>query len=192
MGGRDDGLTVTYTLREGLQWSDGEPLTAEDIAYTINRSRDEEWINHSARRCNLEAKALDERTVEIVTSVPDPKLPTMDVYIVPKHIYETVRPRTSRRTTGSTASAPDRTPSSDGPGESWTMVDNPNWYGREPAIDRIVFRIFENPARWPRPCSGRDRRRPRHPAGDRSRTSRRRRATSRSSGQPGRLHRAGA
>ena len=32
----EDGLTYTYTLREGLLWSDGEPLTAEDIAWTIN------------------------------------------------------------------------------------------------------------------------------------------------------------
>ncbi len=40
--GSEDGLTWTYTLREGLEWSDGEPLTAEDVAYTINRSRDEE------------------------------------------------------------------------------------------------------------------------------------------------------
>jgi peptide/nickel transport system substrate-binding protein len=44
----NDGLTYTYTLREGLEWSDGTPLTAEDIAYTINRSRDEEWPNHLA------------------------------------------------------------------------------------------------------------------------------------------------
>ncbi|MEZ5226537.1 MAG: ABC transporter substrate-binding protein [Acidimicrobiales bacterium] len=35
----DDGQTVTYHLREGLVWSDGEPLTADDVAYTINRSR---------------------------------------------------------------------------------------------------------------------------------------------------------
>ena len=52
----DDGLTVTYTFREGLQWSDGEPLTAEDVAYTINRSRDEEWINHVSTTANLEAR----------------------------------------------------------------------------------------------------------------------------------------
>ena len=44
----DDGLTYTYTLREGSTWSDGEPLTAEDIAWTINTSRDQEWINHFA------------------------------------------------------------------------------------------------------------------------------------------------
>ena len=27
----DDGLTYTYHLREGLKWSDGQPLTAEDV-----------------------------------------------------------------------------------------------------------------------------------------------------------------
>ena len=53
----DDGLTVTYKLREGLKWSDGQPLTADDVVYTINRSRDEEWINHVSTTANLDAKA---------------------------------------------------------------------------------------------------------------------------------------
>ena len=44
----EDGKTWTYTLREGLEWSDGTPLTAEDVAYTINRSRDEEWLNYTS------------------------------------------------------------------------------------------------------------------------------------------------
>ncbi|HET8569851.1 MAG TPA: ABC transporter substrate-binding protein [Candidatus Limnocylindria bacterium] len=30
-----DGLTVTYTLRDGLKWSDGEPFTMEDYKYTV-------------------------------------------------------------------------------------------------------------------------------------------------------------
>ncbi|MGD1942768.1 MAG: ABC transporter substrate-binding protein [Leptolyngbyaceae cyanobacterium] len=30
----EDGLTYTYTLREGLQWSDGEPLTSDDVVFT--------------------------------------------------------------------------------------------------------------------------------------------------------------
>ena len=46
--GSDDGLTWTYKLRPNLKWSDGKPLTAEDIAWTVNTSREEEWLNHSA------------------------------------------------------------------------------------------------------------------------------------------------
>jgi len=34
----DDGLTYTFTLREGLKWSDGKPLTANDFAYSWNRA----------------------------------------------------------------------------------------------------------------------------------------------------------
>lgn len=30
----EDGKTFTFTLREGLQWSDGEPLTADDVVFT--------------------------------------------------------------------------------------------------------------------------------------------------------------
>ena len=33
----DDGLTYVFKLREGLQWSDGTPLTAEDFAYSFRR-----------------------------------------------------------------------------------------------------------------------------------------------------------
>ncbi len=82
------GKTYTYTLRDGLEWSDGTPLTAEDVAYTINRAREEEWLNYTSTVANLTAKAIDDRTVEITSSVTDPKLPTMDVYILPKHIWE--------------------------------------------------------------------------------------------------------
>ena len=34
----DDGLTWTFNIREGVTWSDGEPLTAADIAFTYNLS----------------------------------------------------------------------------------------------------------------------------------------------------------
>src|SRR5215210_5737429 len=83
--GSKDGKTWTYKLRDGLKWSDGKPLTSEDIAWNVNTSREEEWLNHSAVTANLTATAPDPQTVVIKSSVPDPKLPTMDMYILPKH-----------------------------------------------------------------------------------------------------------
>ncbi len=141
----NDGLTYTYTLREGLLWSDGEPITADDIAYTINRSRDEEWYNHLSTVENLDAVAIDERTIEITSSVPDPKLPTMDVYIVPKHIYEPVSfdDLESYEAIDGVASGPYAL-SEWRSGQDWTMVRNPNYYGRDNGIDRIVYRVFSN------------------------------------------------
>ena len=141
----DDGLTYTYTLRDGLKWSDGQPITADDVAYTINRSRDEEWVNHVSTTANLDAKALDDKTVEITSSVPDPKLPVMDVYIVPKHIWEKLD-----ATQASEYEALDGVAS--GPfkvaevkkGEFVRMERNPNWHGKKPAMDEVIFRIFSN------------------------------------------------
>ena len=36
----DDGLSLTFTLREGVQWSDGEAFTADDVAYTFSILKD--------------------------------------------------------------------------------------------------------------------------------------------------------
>ena len=78
--------------------------------------------------------------------MPDPKLPTMDVYIVPKHIWEDAgTPTTSPPTTRSTASG-------SGPftlkerkaSQEWTMVANPNYWKGEPAVDQVVFRVFSD------------------------------------------------
>ncbi len=142
----DGGLSYTYRLRAGLTWSDGEPLTADDIAYTINTSRDQGWLNHSATTANLDATVIDEVTVKITSSVPDPKLPIMDVYIVPKHVWETLTPDevTTYDALDGVGSGP-FTLTEWKSGQSWTMKANPNYWGGAPAIDQIVFRVFTNP-----------------------------------------------
>ena len=38
----DDGLTYTFKLRDGLKWSDGKEITAEDFVYSWNRAIDPE------------------------------------------------------------------------------------------------------------------------------------------------------
>ena len=190
----DDGLTYTYTLREGLEWSDGEPLTAEDIAYTINRSRDEEWLNHSATVANLEATAVDDRTVEIISSVPDPKLPTMDVYIVPEHIYEEISAEdiTTYDALDGVGSGP-YTLEEWQPGQSWTMVANPSWYGWEDdPVDRPhrLPRVRQRRGDGRGAAGERDRRRP-QPAGRVVRRARGRGRHRHRRRPAGRLHRDG-
>jgi peptide/nickel transport system substrate-binding protein len=141
----NNGLTWTYKLRPNLKWSDGQALTADDIAYSINRSRDEEWINHISTTTNLDAKATDPTTLVITTKVPDPKLPTMDIYPVPKHTYEKID-------ANKLADYPAQNDPASGPfmvkevkkGEFVRMVRNPNWYGPKPAMDEVVFRIFDS------------------------------------------------
>ena len=94
----EPGLSYTYTLREGLLWSDGEPITAEDIAWNINTSRDQEWSNYISTVTNLTAEVVDDRTVTVTSSVPDPRLPAVEIYVLPKHVWEAqASPETGNR-----------------------------------------------------------------------------------------------
>ncbi len=141
----DSGRVWTYTLREGLEWSDGTPITAEEVAYTINRSREEEWLNHYSTVQNLTAEATDERTLVVTSSVDDPKLPGLSVYIVPKHVYEEIE-----------ASEIGKYAALDGvsagpfslkewkKGQFWRMEANDSYWRGRVAIDEVVFRVFRN------------------------------------------------
>jgi peptide/nickel transport system substrate-binding protein len=144
--GSKDKRTWTYKLRPGLKWSDGKPLTSEDIAWTVNTSRKEEWLNHSATTANLTATAPDPTTVVLKSSVDDPKLPTMDVYILPKHIWGKMSAAERRKYEGE-----------DGVGSGPFVLEkfekgqfarfnaNPHYYKGKPAVDKVVLRKFNNP-----------------------------------------------
>jgi peptide/nickel transport system substrate-binding protein len=144
--GSEDGRTWTYKMRPGAKWSDGKPLTSEDVAWTINTSRDEEWLNHSSVTQNLTAEAPDPETLVVKSSVPDPKLPTLDVYILPKHIWGKM-----------SAEERGKYDALDGVGSGPFTLDqfekgqfarfkaNPNFHGGRPAVDNVVLRKFNNP-----------------------------------------------
>jgi peptide/nickel transport system substrate-binding protein len=140
-----DKRTWTYKLRPNLKWSDGQPLTSDDVAYTINRARREEWLNYSQTVANITAKAPDPQTVVLHSSVADPKLPVMDVYILPKHIWSKYDKTAIGKYAGTdgVGSGPytlDRVQK----GQFWTLKANPNYWKGRPRVDRVVFRKFNN------------------------------------------------
>ncbi len=74
-GGVSEDLTsITWRLKEGLLWSDGTPVTAEDAVFTANYCMDDAM--GCAFRANFDevasVEALDERTVKITFAVPKP------------------------------------------------------------------------------------------------------------------------
>ena len=65
-----DGLTYLFRLREGVRWSDGEPLTADDFAFTWMRMRELETRTAFLMEDVETAEALDDRTLEITLREP--------------------------------------------------------------------------------------------------------------------------
>jgi peptide/nickel transport system substrate-binding protein len=83
-----DGTGITFTLREGVTWSDGEPFTAEDVAYTFELQKKiaggYEYLDT--------VKATDEHTVEFAfnTAFAPALFEVGQQVIVPEHVWSEV------------------------------------------------------------------------------------------------------
>ncbi len=89
---------LTYRLRPNITWSDGTPMTAEDIAFTFNSLRDlgsqVRW-GVDVQQFLENAEVIDPQTVRFNFKVPAPKFHhfitykfDIGVYPVPKHTFE--------------------------------------------------------------------------------------------------------
>src|SRR3989442_9635817 len=67
--------TKLAALRKGIEWSDGKPLTAKDVAFTFNLIRDnQDKLTHTAEISFLkEAIAEDNVVVRFVLKQPNPR-----------------------------------------------------------------------------------------------------------------------
>ncbi len=84
----EDGLTWTVAIRDDVKFTDGEPLTAEDVAFTYNNCVENSSVNDFTML--KEAVAVDDATVEFHMNTPFSIWPyTMaTVGIVPEHAYD--------------------------------------------------------------------------------------------------------
>jgi len=95
----EDFTEVIINIREGVEWSDGEPFTANDVVFTINMLKEnapelgwsvevDNWVN--------EAVAVDDLTAQFTLNAPNPRFVyrfftshfDIGLLIVPKHIWE--------------------------------------------------------------------------------------------------------
>ncbi|RUV68583.1 ABC transporter substrate-binding protein [Mesorhizobium sp. M5C.F.Cr.IN.023.01.1.1] len=95
----DDNLTWTFKIRPRMKWSDGQPATAKDAAFTYNYVRSSMgtpnelnigWNNTDGFEQFESITALDDETLQIVTKSPT-RLPVYkNVLIVPEHIWKDI------------------------------------------------------------------------------------------------------
>lgn len=70
----EDGLEYTFSLRENAKFSDGTPVTANDVVFTVEKAQDPALRSPElANWANIRAQALDARTV--VFTLPKPYAP---------------------------------------------------------------------------------------------------------------------
>ncbi len=90
----EDKKTYTFPLRTDVVWHDGEPFSAKDVAFTIEKIQDVE--TNSPLRVSfagVRVETPDDHTVVLTLSEPfNPFLSTLTVGIIPEHVWFDIQP----------------------------------------------------------------------------------------------------
>lgn len=136
----DDGLTWTFQLRDDAKFSDGQPVTARDAAFTLNTIRESKNAQADLSMVR-DAVAPDDATLVVTLSKPcNALLYTLAVVgIVPEHAYG---PDYGQAPVGSgryLLAQWDR-------GQQVIFQANPSYYGEAPQIERVCVVFMEEDA----------------------------------------------
>lgn len=144
-----DEKTYTFYLKKNLLWSDGEPLSTDDVVFTI------ETIQNPDVRSPLLAvwkgvtvKKIDDQKITFTLATPySGFLSNTDFSILPKHVLRDVPARSFK------TSEFNNKPIGSGPfmfedlkiirdSQEVTLAVNKNYYGHVPYLDKIVIKTY--------------------------------------------------
>lgn len=149
----EDAATWTYTIQDGMTWSDGAPVTAEDILFTLQYDQANGSANFEAQTGEdgkvTEAKYTgyslsdDKMSISLTLASPNVReLSNMTSFrIMPKHVYEdkdTVTEAEGRITCG-----PYVLESFNKEAGTITFAVN-EYYPQKPNVEKIVYQLFGN------------------------------------------------
>lgn len=136
----EDGLTWTVTIRDDVSFTDGEPLTAEDVAFTYNTVKEASSVNDFTMLDY--AEAVDDTTVLFHMTTPFSIWPyTMAIVgIVPEHAYDSATYGANPIGSGRYLLKQwDR-------GQQVILEANPDYYGEAPKMKRVTILFMEEDA----------------------------------------------
>ena len=146
-----DGKTLTVVLRENARFQNGQPVTADDVQFTV------ESIQDSARNSLLAplfrgvaVSTQDSRTVQFVLDQPDATFPVaLCVGILPADVWEDVPAQAARLANANVkpvGSGPYRVKSFTrdnlGQIQTYTLERFEDYYGIKPHIKNVTFEFF--------------------------------------------------
>ncbi|MEM8737094.1 MAG: ABC transporter substrate-binding protein [Planctomycetota bacterium] len=150
--GSPPAVTITFNLRRGVTFSDGHPLTAEDVVFSWELLNNPEINAPSTRQFydNLKScEAVDDLTVRFTVKRPHFQALTHagGRAVLPKHFYSRFTPEEINRRPGlALGSGPYRMPDPEAwaPGKLIELVRNERYWGTLPALDRVIYREISN------------------------------------------------
>ncbi len=142
----DDGLVYTYKIRDGVKFHDGEPLTAEDVAFTYHLYQDTEgypWMgDYTYYFDSIEATDNNEVVITLSEAIPNIDAQLVFLYVLPKHIWENEDAVEFENTAMIGSGAFKMVEYKQN--EFAHLAKNPDYFGDVPKIDELIFQTFEN------------------------------------------------
>lgn len=148
----DDGLTWTFKLRPNVRWHNGEPLTAEQVAWNLNAfiQNPDGWVTNSGYVTGfVEARVVDENTIEIETEYPISNMAyrVSFLYIVyPPDFEGFTTPEELQNFTNFNAigTGPFKLASLDKDQRIIILETNRDYFDGQAKIDRVIYQTFDN------------------------------------------------
>ncbi|MDO5681215.1 MAG: ABC transporter substrate-binding protein [Propionibacteriaceae bacterium] len=145
----DDGLSVTVKLQDGLKWSDGEALTADDVVFTYtekakpeNGNSDALWVGDAP----ITATKVDDLTVRFdLPSYSAAAIANLafENYIIPEHVYADADLSGAELDPIAVGSGPYKLTQYER-GQYLRFEANENYHGDAPNIKNLTLRIVSN------------------------------------------------
>ncbi|QQE12737.1 ABC transporter substrate-binding protein [Planctomycetota bacterium] len=143
----DDGLTITYQLREDVIFSDGEPMTSEDVVFSFDLMNNPEINAPDSREFYYPIKSCKANgPYEVVFEMREPHFLALGLtgrrLVLPKHFYEKFTPDQINKTPGLLlGSGPYRLkdPTNWAPGKLVELVRNERYWGEPSAFDKLIW-----------------------------------------------------
>ncbi|HSL95002.1 MAG TPA: peptide ABC transporter substrate-binding protein [Thermoleophilia bacterium] len=141
-----DGLVWTFTLRDGVRWQDGRPLTARDVAWTYAFALEHDvplW--RGALDGVREVEAVDDRTVRLRCSRPKADLLDLRLPVLPAHVWGDA---SAAEVLEGFGGSPPLVGSGAfravawRPGQSLRLEANETYWGGRPVVDDVVVRFY--------------------------------------------------
>jgi peptide/nickel transport system substrate-binding protein len=145
-----------FKLRPGVKFHDGTPFTADDVVFSIERALHKNSQRSFQLRGILEARKVDDLTVDIVLAAPDAVLPEKLIYagmmskawsmahgVVEPQNYNAKQETYAVRNANGTGPYKLKSYESD---VRTILVANPDWWGRRGNVDEAIYVVIQSDA----------------------------------------------
>lgn len=138
---------LTFTLRSGVKWTDGQPFTSDDVVYTLNLLRQYRQLD-AYGMSNFIKDVTNPNAGTVVIQFYHPSVPELwyiagQTYIVPRHIWQRLKNPVADPVNNPVGTGPFTLASFDP--ALYVLARNPHyWQPGKPYIDELRYPAYES------------------------------------------------